>query len=106
MLSSRNLLGTMFFAAAITLLGVRASWAQEGAPDPRMLLNLDLFASASNQTAPADGASYSMLDQIQTLRAMGYLNGRPMPAPQPAQMAPPPPPPPPPQPPYEDENEE
>ena len=95
----------MFFAAAFTLLGVRASWAQEGLPDPRMLLNLDLFASASNQNAPADGASYSMLDQIQTLRAMGYLNGRTMPAPQPAQMAPPPPPRPA-QPPYEDENEE
>jgi hypothetical protein len=92
----------MFFTAATMLFGVGASFAQERAPDPRMLLNLDLFASASNQNAPTDGSSYSMLDQIQTLRAMGYLNGQGSAMQPPA--APPPPPPPPPA--VEDENEE
>jgi hypothetical protein len=91
----------MVLAAAIFPLGVRASWADEHAPDPRMLLNLDLFTQNSNGGQP--GTNTSMLEQIQTLRAMGYLNNpNNPPAPQPAYIPPPPqpayvvPPPPPP----------
>jgi hypothetical protein len=71
--------------AAITILAamlvgtekVRAS-AQEAPPDLRMLMNLDLFEPRHNgaQDAPAPGpspADDSMLDQIRTLDAMGYL---------------------------------
>jgi hypothetical protein len=50
----------------------------EAPPDLRMLMNLDLFAPRHNnaQDAPAPAASPgddSMLDQIRTLDAMGYL---------------------------------
>jgi hypothetical protein len=84
----------MVLAAAISPLGVRVSWADEQPPDPRMLLNLDLFAQNGNGQ---QGTNTSMLEQIQTLRAMGYLNGpenqpAPQPAPQPAYVYPPPPP--------------
>ncbi len=68
------------------------SWAHDHAPDPTMLLNLDLFASGSGQDS--GGTNTSMLEQIQTLRAMGYLNGPDSPGPQPVYTNPPPPPPP------------
>ncbi|MGA8644304.1 MAG: hypothetical protein WB650_20545 [Candidatus Binatus sp.] len=50
----------------------------EAPPDLRMLMNLDLFEPRHNnaQGAPAAAASPSddsMLDQIRTLDAMGYL---------------------------------
>ncbi|HTW86385.1 MAG TPA: hypothetical protein VMD75_00135 [Candidatus Binataceae bacterium] len=59
--------------------------AQTQPPDLQMLLNLDLFSSSGsgNSQAPAPGGS--MLDQIQALRQMGYLQGG-------KQSAPPPPP--------------
>lgn len=90
----RKLFKAMVLTAAIFPLGVRVSWANDHAPDPTMLLNLDLFASGSNQNPGADNTS--MLEQIQTLRAMGYLNGgySPPPPPQPVYINPPPPPPP------------
>ena len=55
----------------------RAS-AQDAPPDLRMLMNLDLFEPRHNgaQDAPAPAGSPtddSMLDQIRTLDAMGYL---------------------------------
>jgi hypothetical protein len=55
----------------------RAS-AQDAPPDLRMLMNLDLFEPRHNgaQGAPAPAGSRtddSMLDQIRTLDAMGYL---------------------------------
>jgi hypothetical protein len=78
----------MLLAGAISL-GPRLSWAQL-APDPRMLLDLDLFASNSNGEAGAD--QNSMLEQIQTLRAMGYLNNAAPPPPQSVLTIPPPPP--------------
>ncbi|HEY2107671.1 MAG TPA: hypothetical protein VGH29_17860 [Candidatus Binataceae bacterium] len=81
----------MVLTAAIFPLGARASWAHDHAPDPTMLLNLDLFASAGSQGP--DATNTSMLEQIQTLRAMGYLNGTDAPGPQPAYINPPPPPP-------------
>ena|SRR5215469_5301183 len=71
--------------AAVVLIGatvlcsgvVRAS-AQDAPPDLRMLMNLDLFEPRHNtaQVAPSAGSSPaddSMLDQIRTLDAMGYL---------------------------------
>ena len=71
--------------AAIVLIGTmvvcgktgRVS-AQEAPPDLRMLMNLDLFEPRHNsaQAASAPAASPgedSMLDQIRTLDAMGYL---------------------------------
>ena len=75
--------------AAIVLIGTmvvcgetRRASAQkpthEAPPDLRMLMNLDLFEPRHNnaQGAPAPAASPgddSMLDQIRTLDAMGYL---------------------------------
>jgi hypothetical protein len=85
----RNLLKTMVFAAAIILIGSRDSMAQLHAPDPAMLLNLDLFASRGN--SGDQPGSDSMLSQIQALRAMGYLNGRGGAGSQPAALPAPPP---------------
>jgi len=69
----------MLLTAAIIIIGTRAADAQEQTPNPRMLLNLDLFAAHSggnravnNQAASA--TDDSMLQQLQTLRAMGYLS--------------------------------
>ena len=71
--------------AAIVLIGTtivcgetRRTSAQEPPPDLRMLMNLDLFEPRHNnpQDASAPGTSTaddSMLDQIRTLDAMGYL---------------------------------
>jgi hypothetical protein len=89
----RNLITMMSLAAAIVVLGARASGAQERAPDPRMLLDLDLFTpTPTNNLMPGHGGG-SMLDQIRTLNAMGYLGGHGPVAPLPANpvMAPPPP---------------
>jgi hypothetical protein len=89
-----NLITTMSLAAAIVLLGARAPGAQEPPPDPRMLLDLDLFASPSGgDSGPAAGGN-SMLDQIRTLTAMGYLNGQRAGGPWPVEAGTPPPPPP------------
>jgi len=82
-----GILGTMKRlrkAAAIMLIGTmvvcsetRRVLAQEAPPDLRMLMNLDLFEPRRGdaQGAPAAAASGddSMLDQIRTLDAMGYL---------------------------------
>src|ERR1700722_303946 len=71
--------------AAIVLIGTtvvcgetQRTSAQEPPPDLRMLMNLDLFEPRHNdpQSAPASPTSPtddSMLDQIRTLDAMGYL---------------------------------
>jgi hypothetical protein len=71
--------------AAIVLIGTmvvcgetRRASAQDAPPDLRMLMNLDLFEPRHHdaQAAPAPAASPtddSMLDQIRTLDAMGYL---------------------------------
>ena len=81
----------MVLTAAIFPFGARVSWAYDHAPDPTMLLNLDLFAAGGSQ-GPG-GTNTSMLEQIQTLRAMGYLNGSDEPPPQPVYNNPPAPPP-------------
>jgi hypothetical protein len=67
------LLGAMVLCGEV----VRAS-AQGAPPDLRMLMNLDLFESRHNNakgapTAAASPGDDSMLDQIRTLDAMGYL---------------------------------
>jgi hypothetical protein len=74
--------------AAIVLIGAMVVCGEAGMastqdtpPDLRMLMNLDLFeprqnrakAAASPAAAPSDD---SMLDQIRTLDAMGYLGNR------------------------------
>jgi hypothetical protein len=79
MKSGPSLITTMLLTAAIIIIGTRAVEAQEQTPNPRMLLNLDLFAAHSNgntavNNAAASAADDSMLDQLQTLRAMGYLS--------------------------------
>lgn len=65
---------------AAMLAGAEATTSAEGAsPDLRMLMNLDLFEPRPNvgggpNSAPANApADDSMLDQIRTLDAMGYL---------------------------------
>ncbi len=75
---------TLVLAAAIISFGSERASAQSATPpDIRMLLDLDLFRphSSSHQD---DGGNDSMLDQIQALRAMGYLNNSPGPYPPPA----------------------
>jgi hypothetical protein len=53
--------------------------AQQSPPDMRMLLNLDLFAAHPSDAPSEPGANPSskdsMLEQIQTLQALGYLRG-------------------------------
>jgi hypothetical protein len=86
--------------AALVLIGTtlvcgetRRALAQDSPPDLRMLMNMDLFEPRNNgaKGSPAPASSPgddSMLDQIRTLDAMGYLgnhgdanaNGAPAPA--------------------------
>lgn len=65
----------MSVALAASFLAVAAASAADNPPDINMLLNLDLFG-ASRADSPADtNQSASMLDQIRTLDAMGFLDG-------------------------------
>jgi hypothetical protein len=80
--------GALLFTALI-FSGVRRAHAQgngqagasgqDRPPDLAMLLNLDLFESRPHDGAATEtpGASDSMLDQIRTLDAMGYLGTNP-----------------------------
>ncbi len=66
---------------SLLILGVAPrALAQEPPPDPRMLLNLDLFSAGAGNPADgpsgAAGHSGSLVDQIRTLRALGYLGRR------------------------------
>jgi len=76
MTRGRSLVTTMLLAATIIVVSTRAAEAQEQTPNPRMLLNLDLFAAPTDdqQRGSATGASDSMLEQLRALRAMGYLS--------------------------------
>jgi len=72
--------------AALTFTGLRQVRAQEQPPNLQMLLNLDLFSSSGTGDSGYgnSGAGGSMLDQIQALRQMGYLQsnrGEPFPPP-------------------------
>ena len=77
-----RLMITCSVIAALALGQAPAARAQDEAPDLRMLLNLDLFGRSQEERAPdqrADpqaSAAPSMLDQIQMLRAMGYLGAQ------------------------------
>src|SRR5271155_2401806 len=74
--------------AALVLIGTtfvcsetRRALAQDPPPDLRMLMNMDLFEPRNNgaKGSPAPASSPgddSMLDQIRTLDAMGYLGNR------------------------------
>jgi hypothetical protein len=71
------LIGTMVVCGETRRASAQNS-TQQAPPDLRMLMNLDLFEPRHNnaQGAPAPAASPgddSMLDQIRTLDAMGYL---------------------------------
>jgi hypothetical protein len=71
------LIGTMVVCGE-TRRALAQNAAHEAPPDLRMLMNLDLFEPRHNnaQGAEAPAASPtddSMLDQIRTLDAMGYL---------------------------------
>lgn len=74
--------GALLFSALI-FSGVRRAQAQasdpDASPDIGMLLHLDLFESSPHDASGTEtpGASSSMLNQIRTLDAMGYLGGPP-----------------------------
>jgi hypothetical protein len=70
----------ILFASLLLFAKSERADAQEETPDLHMLLNLDLFG-AQQTSAPAESSEGgnepeppSMLDQIRTLNAMGYLN--------------------------------
>jgi hypothetical protein len=72
----------MVLVTALVFPGVGAATAQESPPNLRMLLNLDLFAAhrgnSNGPEAPGNngatpGTNDSMVDQIRTLNALGYL---------------------------------
>ncbi len=72
----RSLAMTTLFATALMLTGVRRTAAQDAPPpDLKMLLNLDLFASHPRDGSAAQNPNMndSMLEQIRTLDALGYL---------------------------------
>lgn len=74
---ARNLTATVWLVGALMFLTAMLAWAQEP-PDLRMLLDLDLFAGAAGNPADAaPGAGPSMVDQIRTLAALGYLGKQP-----------------------------
>ncbi|MGA9723678.1 MAG: hypothetical protein WBQ86_14560 [Candidatus Binatus sp.] len=77
---------TAIMLSAAMLVGTETGRisAQDTTPDLRMLMNLDLFEPRTNEAkgAPSSAASSSpptddsMLTQIRTLDAMGYLGTR------------------------------
>jgi hypothetical protein len=70
------LIGTMIVCGE-TRRALAQDASQEAPPDLRMLMNLDLFEPRHNNAQDAPDAASptddSMLDQIRTLDAMGYL---------------------------------
>jgi len=76
----RKVAAIMLFAAMLVGTETGIASAQDTTPDLRMLMNLDLFEPRANGAngAPAPAAAGapaddSMLNQIRTLDAMGYL---------------------------------
>jgi len=74
-----RLMITLTFAGTLLVSRAIAARAQSDPPDLKMLLNLDLYGGSQAKGSSAAGApgeqAPSMLDQIRTLRAMGYLKG-------------------------------
>jgi len=74
-----SLVATAMLIAVLMTSGSSIVWAQsDPPPDLRMLLNLDLFKPNPNAAAQASasGGDGSMLEQIRTLNALGYLGER------------------------------
>ena len=97
----RKVAALMLIVTTFVCGETRRALAQDSPPDLRMLMNMDLFEPRNNGGAkgsPAPASSPgddSMLDQIRTLDAMGYLgnhgdaaNGNGAPAPAAAMEAP------------------
>jgi hypothetical protein len=76
MTPGRNLITTILLTATILLISSRVSQAQDQTPPPRMLLNLDLFTAPPDSKKPGQAAdgNESTLQQLRTLRSMGYLS--------------------------------
>ena len=78
----RKALAIMLLTVTLLIVETRDAAAQDAPPDLHMLMNLDLFASHSNDhngaSAPAaeQPADDSMLEQIRALNAMGYLGDK------------------------------
>ncbi len=78
-----KVIAIMIITTTLIFVETRRASAQDAPPDLRMLMNLDLFASPSNDPKGASamnvapGSDESMLDQIRALSAMGYLGGNP-----------------------------
>jgi hypothetical protein len=72
-----RLLSIVAFCIVLASNGSRPIRAQDSnPPDLQMLLNLDLFRPQSQQSmpeTPGAASSDSILDQIRTLNALGYL---------------------------------
>lgn len=82
MKSGPSLASAMLIALLISSGTPPARAQGDPPPDLNMLLNLDLFKPGPNAAAQnGAGGDGSMLDQIRTLNAMGYLgpNGSPPP---------------------------
>lgn len=60
-------------SVASFLAMVAQATAGEPSPDINMLLNLDLFGATPSSSSDDTTTSESLLDQIRTLNAMGYL---------------------------------
>jgi hypothetical protein len=86
----RNLTVAIWLSGALLFPAGFCARAQEPPPDLHMLLNLDLFAgNAGDPDSPPTAQSGSLLDQIRTLAALGYLGNRAAPV-EPAENSPPP----------------
>lgn len=72
------MLASATLATVLILSAISRGFAQ-APPDPQMLLNLDLFAApggGSDTSEQSDGRPESLVEQIRTLRALGFLGGR------------------------------
>ena len=74
----RRVAAIVLISATVVFGEAGMASTQDAPPDLRMLMNLDLFEPRHNQatSGPSPAASPaddSMLDQIRTLDAMGYL---------------------------------
>jgi hypothetical protein len=76
--AGRSVIASALVLATLVIPTVRGGGTRETPPDLQMLLNLDLFTPGAQEKKPAKGAepADSMLDQIRSLDAMGYLNPR------------------------------
>jgi hypothetical protein len=78
-MSAARSLAVIALMAVLMTGSIKARAQEEQPPDLRMLLNLDLFRAPSRAagSASGQGPGSSMLEQIRTLEAMGYLGANP-----------------------------